>query len=419
LLDRLFISREVDCVMNSHHRASRRAWLIATLLIVWASACASDARERPAQSLTAGTGPGAGSGGSAGNSDLGSPDAASAGVSGSDCRDCAAPDAAATGDGGTVRVPRTHLACDDTLALDSTDPNDGARAIGLCPGASSMDTGTGLVSAAYTDAVGDANQAPEPLQIGLVDRFGTLAPREGSHMLLLSTGVARAPDQPGYTPGCDGFSGVAASLPAGFPTPSPRCAAANPLPPLLPPVMAENIFEPAALSLELTVPAGAVAFSVDFNFYTSEFPAFVCASFNDFFVILVEPAPAGASHGNVAFDANANAISVNNSLLRVCDPAAQVDPRLGFACDLGTGPLTGTGFDQGDCLSFGAGGATGWLTTQVPVSAGAALRVRFAIWDAGDTGFDSSVLIDNFRFVGDDLVEVPPSQPTTKPVGPD
>jgi hypothetical protein len=39
---------------------------------------------------------------------------------------------------------------------------------------------------------------------------------------------------------------------------------------------------PRGMSLELTVPSGAVAFSVDFNFYTSEFPSFVCASFNDF-----------------------------------------------------------------------------------------------------------------------------------------
>ena len=44
------------------------------------------------------------------------------------------------------------------------------------------------------------------------------------------------------------------------------------------------------------------------------------------------------------------------------------------------------------------GGATGWLTTTVPVTAGDEFTLRLTIWDTGDQSFDSTVILDNFRW---------------------
>ena len=44
-------------------------------------------------------------------------------------------------------------------------------------------------------------------------------------------------------------------------------------------------------------------------------------------------------------------------------------------------------------------GATGWLTSQAPVSPGEEFTLEFMIWDAGDGILDSSVLLDNFTWV--------------------
>ena len=52
-------------------------------------------------------------------------------------------------------------------------------------------------------------------------------------------------------------------------------------------------------------------------------------------------------------------------------------------CPNGTAQLQGTGFDVWD-TSFGNAGATPWLSTQAPVTGGAELTLRFALWDGGD-----------------------------------
>ena len=47
--------------------------------------------------------------------------------------------------------------------------------------------------------------------------------------------------------------------------------------------------------------------------------------------------------------------------------------------------------------------------TTVPIQGGEEFTIRFVIWDTGDFRFDSTVLIDNFRWVDDpvDLVTAP------------
>jgi hypothetical protein len=57
----------------------------------------------------------------------------------------------------------------------------------------------------------------------------------------------------------------------------------------------------------------------------------------------------------------------------------------------GVAELAGTGFESN--------AATSWLTTKAPVPPGSIIKLRFGAYDSGDGIFDSTVLIDNFRWL--------------------
>ncbi len=61
-------------------------------------------------------------------------------------------------------------------------------------------------------------------------------------------------------------------------------------------------------------------------------------------------------------------------------------------CTAGTAELSGTGLDAV------AGGGTTWLVTQAPVVPGETLTLDLVIFDVGDHGYDSLVLLDNFQW---------------------
>ena len=65
---------------------------------------------------------------------------------------------------------------------------------------------------------------------------------------------------------------------------------------------------------------------------------------------------------------------------------------------MGTGELAGTGFDVWH-TGTGPAGATKWLETHAPVKPGSIITIRFAMWDAGNALFDSTTLIDNFKWI--------------------
>ncbi len=276
--------------------------------------------------------------------------------------------------------------CDSNpFDIGYADPNEAARVIGLCR--TQQGASWGVVNAAYTLA----NGAPgmNPVSHGLMQRFGpNVLPREGVNMLALSSGTARAPGDPGYFTPAAARMGTTGPTPAGFPVAAPACTAM----PATTPIANDS----AALELQLKVPSNANAFRFDFTFYTYEFPEYICSQFNDFYVTLVDPAPPGAQEGNVSFDSQGNPVSVNNGFLEVCQ--AQNAGGKNFPCPQGPGALAGTGFDV-NLLGFPEPhAATGWLVTTAPVPPGSTIRVRFAIWDAGDDILDSTVLIDNFRW---------------------
>ena len=132
----------------------------------------------------------------------------------------------------------------------------------------------------------------------------------------------------------------------------------------------------------LDVPANANSFSFDFNFMSVEFPEFVCTSFDDTFLAMLE---SQEYTGNVSFDSQGNRVSINVGFFDKCKP--NLDP----GCT-GDAELHGTGYEGSQ------GGGTGWLTTTAPVTPGEKMKLTFIIFDEGDHILDSSVLIDNFRW---------------------
>ncbi|MDB4990921.1 MAG: hypothetical protein JWN04_6099, partial [Myxococcaceae bacterium] len=298
--------------------------------------------------------------------------------------------------------------CDKGLALDSSDPKDAARAIGLCKFADSSSKAWGVVSARFTDAKGTGSLA-SPLGVGLLPSLGVAKPSEGASLLALSSGVARAPDEAGYTLGCDALDTcplgicLGATPPDGYPKESTTCHASKDT---LSSIFGtgSKIFDESALEVQIRVPNNVSSLSFESIFYSYEYPNYVCSQYNDFYVVFKDPKPAGVSDGNIVFDSNGDPVGVNTGLLAVCDPSVQLksSPKQ-FDCAQGTGLLKGTGFGVGETNCAEAGGAaTGWLHTRAPVEKGQIITLRFAIWDTNDEDLDSTVLIDNFAWSADE-----------------
>ncbi|MGO8994788.1 MAG: choice-of-anchor L domain-containing protein [Polyangiaceae bacterium] len=299
------------------------------------------------------------------------------------------------------------MPCDTGLTLADVDPNDAAKAIELCATTTTSERTYGVISAAYVRADGTAFAAPG-LQVGIQSAWGSnVHVQGGANMLAMSSGYARSVGQAGA---CNGISceiNATATAPTGFPEDDPAC----------PPTTA--IADDVALELQIRVPTNATGYSFNFKFYSFEFPDWVCDTkgYNDQFIALVTPPPTGAyvpsgsTGGNISFDSNGHPVSVNMGYFDVCDPttpqrfAQHCKATTGATCPatpspycpLGTGDLAGTGFDVWQS-SVGPDGATRWLQTQAPATPGSIITIRFAIWDAGNQEFDSTVLIDNFQW---------------------
>jgi hypothetical protein len=268
--------------------------------------------------------------------------------------------------------------CDEGLALDG-DATAAARALGLCQ--SSQGDRWGLVSARYVTADGGA--LGDPLGHGLLARFGDeVEPQEGARVVALSSGAARNPGDLGFwTP--QGYDkGYASGSPPGYPKESPSC----------PGVVSGDPHDSVALEVKIKTPTNARSLSFNLNFYTYEFPLYICSIYNDFFVAMLSPVPEGLPDGNISFDSQGNTISVNASFLSVCHP--QSGGGKTFPCPSGPGELAGTGFDIDQRSA-----ATGWLVTRAPLPApGEEITLFFAIWDSGDGNLDSTVLLDRLSF---------------------
>lgn len=302
------------------------------------------------------------------------------------------PMAAAADEDCDGQVDNVASTCDDNLALDSTNAIDAARAVELCQAASQnpaskKDLKWGVIHAAWV--LPDGSPAPASpnyhLGHGILDAFGpNVHTQAGKKMLGLSSGTARQPTEPGYS-SVGGFDKQYTSgSPAGFPKESPAC----------PGTITGTPHDGAAVELQIRTPTNATGFSFDFNFFTYEWPGFVCSMYNDFFVALLSPTPAGQTDGNISFDQQGNPVSVNNAFVEVCGcfngPPCSAGGK-SFTCSLGTSGLDGTGFEQH--------ASTSWLVTKAPVKGGETITLRWNVYDSGDGVLDTTTLIDNWQWV--------------------
>jgi len=289
--------------------------------------------------------------------------------------------------------------CDSGIAIDEMDPLFAATAVEICK-TSMGPNDWGVVDAAWVLADGsDWNNLPITQQQyfhlghGFLPAFGAnVDVRRGESMLVLSSGTARQPTDPGYQ-NVGGFAkGYTSAHPPGFPKESPAC----------PGSITGTPNDSTGVELTIRTPSNATGFSFDFDFFTYEWPGFVCSTYNDFFVAILDPIPPNQMDGNISFDSAGNPVSVNNALLEVCGCAGNPpNPCMAggkiFNCSLGNIELIGTGF--GFDTAFSDHGSTSWLRTQAPVPANAEIHIRFATYDSGDGVLDSTTLIDNFKWI--------------------
>jgi hypothetical protein len=278
---------------------------------------------------------------------------------------------------GIILMPGQEPSCGAGLAMASTNAMDGAKAMDICQVA--QNGSWGVVSATYVNV--DGTPLPDPLGHGILPNFGSFVPTKfGSNLLALSSGTARRPTDPGYQD-VGGYSkGYSSAHPPGFPIESPSC----------PGVVTGTPYDGAALKVVLKVPTNAQSLSFKFKFHTYEFPSYICSTYNDFFVALMDPPPMDVDpiNKNIAFDSVGNPISVNNALLDVCAPGTYGGKT--FTCPGDINELTGTGFETH--------AATSWLQTNAPVTPGSTITLTFGTYDSGDGVLDSTVVLDDFRW---------------------
>jgi hypothetical protein len=295
-------------------------------------------------------------------------------------------------------------ACDDGAAVDDADPNTAARAIDLCQEATG--TSWGVMSARYVRANGTDMTANAG--VGIFDAFGpNVAVQVGARMLGLSSGYSRLPGQAGACAHNSCTTVGAGTPPPAYPQNVPGCTPDS------------TINDDAAFEVQLRAPTNATGYQFYFKFYSFEFAEYVCTAYNDQFIALVTPPPAGAQDGNISFDSMGNPVSVNIAFFDVCDPVTNNDfaewcifdggscpPMPNPYCPSGPAELDGNGFRDAFGSGIEDGGATSWLQTTAPITGGEEFTVRFAIWDVGDAAYDSTALIDGFQWIATPGVSV-------------
>lgn len=283
--------------------------------------------------------------------------------------------------------------CDSALELKSENPEDAAKAIGICR---FMKSAKWVLADGSPPPVDAAQAANFHKGHGILTKFGTNnVPGEGSAMLMVSSGTARDKTDPEsvYRNFEKGYS---SNPPTGFPKPSPKC----------PNVVTGAPYDATGVEIELDVPTNAKSVSFDFQFFTYEWGGFICQQFNDYFVAQLVPFPMGQlDNGNIAFDALGAPISVNNAFIDACacpnnPPSACTVSGFDFPCTRGKKELVGTPFEADPGKPGWTHGSTGWLRTTTPVTVGQPIIIRFVTFDSTDGKLDSSTLIDNWHWSG-------------------
>ena len=333
------------------------------------------------------------------------------------------------------------VSCDDNLMSNSTAPTDYAKALGICRTTTENPEKSqktwGLISAqllrADGTALGDFNA------VSIRQSFGSITPAvlEGKSTVVMSSGIAADGTQtnPGPNGGAPMGGNVSTShMPASnvtisgggqysvkdwFSTPNLPLKPANGLPDS-PGCNSSNTAaaqDSVMLVLRLRAPTNARAFSFNSYFMSAEYAEFVCTSFNDQFIALVDT-PSGVpsptpnptdknlmtfTSGNQKWPIGIN-IAKGTNLFAVCEtqamnPGCWDSDVSATSCSLGAEQLTGTGFEKTGGTGCTIGGGTFWLTTAGNVIPGQIVEIRIALWDVGDSAFDSLAILDGFQWL--------------------
>ena len=301
-------------------------------------------------------------------------------------------------------------ACSTAQKFATVTASDVAKAMDLCQtttaNAPLATRKWGLITASSLLANGAAPSAADlntmqNLQTAVLQNFGNvIVPHKGATFAGVSTGAMRDSNDAGYVAGVTG-SAYASAIPFSPATGAPLGTYIaqhnnNLLPgtcggmtcPLATGVLA-SANDSVDVQLKIRVPTNAKSFSYDFRFFSREYQMFQCTDYNDYYLAMLTSAALGipADH-NISFDTKGNAVSVNNGFFEVCGG----NFKSCGGCTAGTAELSGTGLDAV------AGGGTTWLVTQAPVVPGETLTLDLVIFDVGDHGYDSLVLLDNFQW---------------------
>jgi len=228
--------------------------------------------------------------------------------------------------------------------------------------------------------------AADPRAVQVLPDYGTnYAPKEGSAIAALSTGIAARKSDKGYVSPQEGT----------------EFRSVDPNPDLTVPVVAgcgqkkapATVNDMTTLEVKLKVPQNAKSFSFSFVYDSAEYPEYVCTDYNDAFLAELQ-SKMYPKFQNVSFDSAGHPITVNNALFTVCDNWTTAKTK---QCKTPGSALAGTGYENSDFLTGNRiGGGTGWLTTTVPVDYLETITLRFIIFDEGDQIYDSAVVLDNF-----------------------
>lgn len=234
----------------------------------------------------------------------------------------------------------------------------------------------GLISAQLLQASGGS--APAPVQTAVKTGFGNVVgPVLNATMALLSSGTARAANDPGYVAPSGGFSSGLApvSAPADFTGPNGGHYYLSTCPQPTDPV-----FDSVRLQLVLRVPTNASGFRFRHRFFSAEYPE-QCSQYSDHFIaLLTSGSPSIPPNKNVLFDSQFNPVSVQTAYFEVCS-----------GCPSGDADLAGTGYD--------GKGATDWTIASAPVLPGEVITLEFHIWDSSDAQVDALGILDGFEWI--------------------
>ncbi len=315
-------------------------------------------------------------------------------------------------------IDNSITVCDQTLASDSTDAMDFAKAIDLCQVATAADKKWGVLSGSLTLPSGTGT--PDAVSHSIRHHFGTgVQPQGGLSLAMISSGTAAGIGD--MNPAHQDF--VSYEGTQSSPLPADWIAANGGKVPNAPgcpePDGGAVGNDPVMITLNIRVPTNAHSFKLSVNFFSAEFPEYVCTPYNDFFVVLLDSTyagtPANPADKNLAFYSPPGMsgltfpVGVNladTGLFTQCvngatGCAGSPAPGNITSCT-GVTQLAQTGMDEADagCGAPGSttGGGSGWLVTSGNVMPGETMKLRIAIWDTSDHLYDSLAVIDGFQW---------------------